>query len=59
MVPLSKELQTMNSYIGLEQLYFNFQYLLKTDTNIEQENISIPTLLVQPIIENASRQALP
>ena len=58
MVPLSKELQTMDSYIRLEQLRFNFQYQLNIDKNIQQENISIPTLLIQPMIENAIKHGI-
>lgn len=58
MVPLSKELQTMDSYIRLEQLRFNFQYQLNVDKSIPQENISIPTLLIQPMIENGIKHGI-
>ena len=58
MAPLSKELQTMDSYIRLEQLRFNFQYELNIDKSIQTENISVPTLLMQPIIENAIKHGI-
>ncbi|ANI88991.1 hypothetical protein A9P82_06595 [Arachidicoccus ginsenosidimutans] len=58
MVPLSKELQTMDSYIRLEKLRFNFQYQLNVAQNIQPENISIPTLLIQPMIENAIKHGI-
>jgi hypothetical protein len=53
MVPLSKELQVLNSYIKLEQLRFGFQYQLHIEDGLEPGNINIPTLLIQPLAENA------
>jgi hypothetical protein len=53
MVPLSKELQVLNSYIKLEQLRFGFRYQLHIDDGLEPGNINIPTLLIQPLVENA------
>jgi hypothetical protein len=53
LVPLSKELQVLNSYIKLEQLRFGFRYQLRIDDALEPGNISIPTLLIQPLVENA------
>lgn len=58
MAPLSKELLTMDSYVRLEQLRFGFQYKLDIDKNIQLENISIPTLLIQPMIENAIKHGI-
>ncbi|MFT3700744.1 MAG: histidine kinase [Agriterribacter sp.] len=58
MVPLSVELQTLNSYISLEKLRFQFSYEQKLDEHLETDNISIPALLIQPLIENAIKHGI-
>lgn len=58
MVPLSVELQTLNSYIRLERLRFRFSYEQRVDEHIVPDNISIPALLIQPLIENAIKHGI-
>lgn len=58
MVPLSKELQVLNSYVNLEQLRFNFQHQLHIDKEIDPGTVSIPTLLIQPLVENAIKHGI-
>lgn len=58
MVPLSVELQTLNSYIRLEKLRFGFRYKQRVEELMEPENISIPALLIQPLIENAIKHGI-
>lgn len=58
MVPLSVELQTLNSYIRLEKLRFRFSYEQRVDEHISPDNISIPALLIQPLIENAIKHGI-
>lgn len=58
MLPLSLELETLESYIKLEKLRFNFQYSIIVDTEINQTSTPIPTLLVQPLIENAIKHGI-
>ncbi|HRQ50959.1 MAG TPA: histidine kinase, partial [Agriterribacter sp.] len=58
MVPLSVELQTLNSYIRLEKLRFGFRYEQQLDEHIAPDNISIPALLIQPLIENAIKHGI-
>lgn len=57
-VPLSVELHTLDSYIKLEKLRFNFQYDLHVDESIETTNVEIPSLLIQPLIENAIKHGI-
>ncbi len=52
-IPLAQELETLDLYVGLEQLRFNFDYQLKVSPGIDIHNSSIPPLLMQPFIENA------
>ena len=58
MIPLSEELRTLENYVRLEQLRFNFQYTFFVDENIETSNVEIPSLLIQPLIENAIKHGI-
>jgi competence protein ComGC len=54
-VTLQNELDTMELYIELEQLRFEnaFDYVCEVDKSIDATEIVIPTLVIQPYIENA------
>jgi ligand-binding sensor domain-containing protein/competence protein ComGC len=54
-VTLQNELDTMALYIELEQLRFEnaFEYVCEVDACIDAADIVIPTLVIQPYIENA------
>jgi hypothetical protein len=54
-ISLKQELDTLGLYIELEQLRFekSFTYNLQVETQIDQEALMIPALLLQPYIENA------
>ncbi|MBZ4188721.1 sensor histidine kinase [Niabella beijingensis] len=58
MIPLSEELQVLESYIALEQLRFGFRYECTIDTQIAAATIPVPTLLMQPLVENAIKHGL-
>jgi len=58
MIPLSEELRALENYVRLEQLRFNFQYIFFVDENIETSNVEIPSLLIQPLIENAIKHGI-
>jgi len=54
-LPFSVEIETLNLYIELEQLRFSdsFDYRLSIDEEVNLLNIEIPTMLIQPYVENA------
>ena len=54
-VSLSNELAALKLYIELEQLRFDhvFDYKISVDATIDQEQVKIPPLLIQPFVENA------
>jgi two-component system LytT family sensor kinase len=58
MVTLDKELRMLQSYVELEKLRFKFNYTITVDQKINAHAIEIPTLLLQPIIENAIKHAI-
>ena len=54
-VSLKEELETLSLYVELEALRFNesFHFNIECDPDIDQEEIYLPTLLIQPFVENA------
>lgn len=58
-VSLSSELEAINNYMSLQNLDMNPPYLyqLSLDENIEEREIFIPPMLIQPFIENVIEHA--
>ena len=54
-VTLKEELEILNLYIDLESMRFkdSFSYSIECDDNIDTDEIKLPTLLIQPFVENA------
>ena len=54
-ISLAIEIKMLDLYLQLTQVryQFKFKYRIKIDKKINEEEIGIPTLLMQPIIENA------
>jgi len=52
---LAEELDLLRHYVDLEQVRFEDKFVVKfdIDKNIDKENIEIPSLLIQPFVENA------
>ena len=57
-VPLESELKMIESYLKLEQLRFGFEYKINVDDQINTSEIQIPSLLIQPLIENAVKHGI-
>lgn len=54
-IPLNKELEALNLYLDLESLRFEnkFEYNIDISSSVDIENIQIPSMLIQPFVENA------
>lgn len=54
-ITLAEEINYLNLYLHLENLRYgdNLNYKLTVDENLETEEISIPSMMIQPYIENA------
>ncbi len=54
-ITLKKELDFIKKYVAIQQIRFTppFSFETHIDPGIDQENISIPAMMLQPIIENA------
>lgn len=57
---LSEELDFLESYISLQQVRFEvpFEFELKVDKHLRQQDVMLPPLLTQPFIENAIEHGL-
>ncbi len=55
LVPFEKEVGTLRNYLELQKLRYpdKFEYSIVVDDKIDEEEMSIPPMLVQPFIENA------
>jgi LytS/YehU family sensor histidine kinase len=54
-ITLRKELEILKLYIELESIRFkeSFHYEIVCDKNIDTDEVKVPTLLIQPFVENA------
>ncbi len=57
---LEEEIDSLNKYLSLEQLRFTekFSFSIKIEDAIEPEAIKIPTMLIQPYVENAVKHGI-
>jgi ligand-binding sensor domain-containing protein/two-component sensor histidine kinase len=54
-IPLEQELENIKIYLRLEQMRFTnrFSYEIHVDVRIDTEQSMIPTMMLQPVLENA------
>lgn len=54
-ITLKEELEILNLYIELESIRFKeaFKYKIICDDSIDVDEVKVPTLLIQPFVENA------
>ena len=59
-IAFHKEIENLEHYLDLEKLRFedNFMYTIKIDNKINQYHFYIPTMLIQPFLENAVKHGL-
>ncbi len=57
-VSLAQELDASHLYLGIEQLRFGERLRVRTDIADEARAVLVPSLLLQPIIENAIKHAV-
>ena len=55
---IKQELETLDTYLKLEQLRFAFKYEINVDENIGIYETDIPSLLLQPLVENAVKHGV-
>jgi len=54
-IPLSEEISTLTDYLEMERFCqpFDFTYTITPPTGIDTEEVSMPSMLLQPFLENA------
>jgi len=57
-VPLSKELEFIESYLGIEQIRFEDRMQVRFDIDPETLDAQVPNLILQPLVENAVHHGL-
>ncbi len=59
-IPLSEEVESLQDYLSLEALRFedHFKYSISLSQALENKEYRIPTMLVQPFVENAVTHGL-
>jgi LytS/YehU family sensor histidine kinase len=57
---LEEEIKMLRNYIELQQIRFEekFEYKIEIDNKLPTNNIRIPSLLLQPLVENAINHGL-
>jgi LytS/YehU family sensor histidine kinase len=57
-VTLRQELDVLNLYLGIEKLRFGDRLKLEFDVDERTESALVPSLLLQPLVENAMKYAI-
>jgi LytS/YehU family sensor histidine kinase len=54
-INIEEEVERLRNYIELENFRMNnkFEYLIEVDKNLDDFEISIPSMIIQPFVENA------
>jgi two-component system LytT family sensor kinase len=58
LISLSEEKTLLDDYLQMEQLRFGFKYEIYTSADLELDNIEIPSMLLQPFLENAVKHGI-
>lgn len=58
LISLSQEKTLLDDYLQMEQLRFGFKYDINHSENLDLDNIEIPSMLLQPFVENAVKHGI-
>lgn len=58
LISLSQEKTLLDDYLQMEQLRFGFKYEINHSEGLDLDNIEIPSMLLQPFVENAVRHGI-
>ena len=53
LIPLADELKTLTVYCELEQLRFDFNFVIEISETVDKDLIELPGMIIQPLVENA------
>lgn len=58
LISLSQEKNLLDDYLQMEQLRFGFQYEINYVQDLDLDNIEIPSMMVQPFVENGVKHGV-
>jgi len=58
LISLAEEKIMLEDYLQMEQLRFGFAYQINVAADLNLDNIEIPTMLLQPFVENAVKHGI-
>jgi two-component system LytT family sensor kinase len=58
LISLTQEKALLHDYLQMEQLRFGFEYEIDSSNDLDLENIEIPSMLLQPFVENAVKHGI-
>ena len=58
LISLSQEKTLLDDYLQMEQLRFGFKYEIHLSENLDLNNIEIPSMLLQPFVENSVKHGI-
>ena len=58
LISLSQEKTLLDDYLQMEQLRFGFKYEINCAEDLDLDNIEIPSMLLQPFVENAVKHGI-
>lgn len=58
MVPLYRELEQVNAYLNIEKVRFKDRFSIKFIMKENINNIKIPSLIIQPLVENSIKHGI-
>ncbi|MBC9934445.1 sensor histidine kinase [Chitinophaga qingshengii] len=58
LITVEEEITLLDDYLKMEQLRFGFVYTITVDNRIDAVNTEIPSMLVQPFVENAVKHGM-
>jgi len=57
-VPLSREMEFLNCYLGIQQVRFQDRLTTHLDVSMDTMRAMVPNMILQPLVENALRHGL-
>lgn len=58
LISIEDECRLLDDYLAMERLRFSFYYEIKIDESADLLQVEIPTMLLQPFVENASKHSM-
>jgi two-component system LytT family sensor kinase len=58
LISLSQEKTLLDDYLQMEQLRFGFTYKINHSESLDLDNVEIPSMLLQPFVENAVKHGI-